>query len=1044
MKKILLLFILLTGSLYAQPPIGQPNNLAICDQNSDGFEAFDLTVTIPEILNGLNPSLYSITFYTSLADAQNEMAPIANPAAYINSSNPQTIFVRVLEDANPANFAITSFDLIVNPFPSIVQPSNLVIYQSPFVGTATFDLSSQTAFLINGNSSAFVSYYVTETDAVSGSSMIVSATAFSNTTNPQTIYTRVENTDTGCFSITSFDLIVAEDGIIFFPDANFKQQLLNANPSNFIALNHLGNQITIDINDDNEIQFSEALLVSSLSVNSNNNISQIVGIEYFQNLSYLSCSNTSITSLNLSSLVNLKTLQCNNSLLTSINVSGMTNLENLYVIGNQLVSLDLHDLENLKVVLCSDNSISNINLNGLINLYQLTCTNNDITSLNLDSLFDLTVLYCDNNQISSLSFDGLSNLSTIQADDNQLSFVEIINCPQIFQAGFSNNILSTINLSGTTDIEFLSINNNNFSDINFVTSLSSLRSLNCSNNLVGNLDFVGSILDLQFLNCSNTLISTLDLSANQNFISLQCTNNPNLISVFLKFGREYELTIQNGYPMNNNPNLQYVCVDDYRISTFANYFALNNMNNVVVNSYCSFNPGGDYNTITGTIQYDFNNNGCDTSDPYANYFGLEVNIDGMTTNSSVYSNGLGVYNLFTSNTGVYSLVPNLENASYFTVTPFSAEFPVMTIDNSTVTQNFCISANGVHPDLEVVIAPVIPARPGFEAVYKIVYKNKGNQIMSQNYGLNFFYNHNLMSLVSTSVVPSAQATGGLQWDYANLMPFESRSILVTFLINAPTDTTNPVNIDDVLTFTSVILPQAGDVAVTDNTFVFNQSVVGSYDPNDITCLQGEVVSPSEIGEFLHYMIRFENTGNAPAENIVVKTEINASQFNVNSLQMIAASHNATIRRNGNKIEFIFQNIQLDSGGHGNILLKIKSKGDLQEGDFVAKYANIYFDYNFPIETNEAETLFVALSTNNPEWSTSVSVYPNSVKDVVTITSSDKTIKSIELYDANGRLLQTQLVNNLTTALNMLERASGMYFIKIATDSGSMIEKLIKN
>ena len=196
MKKILLLFILLTGSLYAQPPIGQPNNLAICDQNSDGFEAFDLTVTIPEILNGLNPSLYTITFYTSLADAQNEMAPIANPSSYLNTFNPHTIFVRVLENANPTNFAITSFDLIVYPLPSIVQPSNLVIYQSPFVGTATFDLSTQNAFLINGNSSAFVSYYATETNAVSGSSMIVSTTAFSNVSNPQTIYARVENTET--------------------------------------------------------------------------------------------------------------------------------------------------------------------------------------------------------------------------------------------------------------------------------------------------------------------------------------------------------------------------------------------------------------------------------------------------------------------------------------------------------------------------------------------------------------------------------------------------------------------------------------------------------------------------------------------------------------------------------------------------------------------------------------------------------------------------------------------------------------------------------
>ena len=69
----------------------------------------------------------------------------------------------------------------------------------------------------------------------------------------------------------------------------------------------------------------------------------------------------------------------------------------------------------------------------------------------------------------------------------------------------------------------------------------------------------------------------------------------------------------------------------------------------------------------------------------------------------------------------------------------------MTIDNSVATQNFCITANGVHPDLEIVIAPIVPARPGFTVEYKIVYRNKGNQVMSQLYGVNFFYNQNLMS-----------------------------------------------------------------------------------------------------------------------------------------------------------------------------------------------------------------------------------------------------------------------------------------------------------
>ncbi|MCB0442969.1 MAG: T9SS type A sorting domain-containing protein, partial [Flavobacterium sp.] len=215
-------------------------------------------------------------------------------------------------------------------------------------------------------------------------------------------------------------------------------------------------------------------------------------------------------------------------------------------------------------------------------------------------------------------------------------------------------------------------------------------------------------------------------------------------------------------------------------------------------------------------------------------------------------------------------------------------------------------------------------------------------------------------------------------------------------------------------------------------------------PNDITCLQGDVVPPSQIGNYLHYLIRFENTGTAPAENIVVKVDVDPNQFDYNSLQVLATSNNASVRMNANVIEFVFQNIQLDSGGHGNILLKMKTNETLQIGDYVEKRANIYFDYNFPIETNEAETLFEALRVANPVLDNLISIYPNPTNDIVNITIKDNSIlKTIELYDVQGRLLQTQLVNNVNSELNLSERANGMYFIKINTDKGSKVEKLIK-
>ena len=273
------------------------------------------------------------------------------------------------------------------------------------------------------------------------------------------------------------------------------------------------------------------------------------------------------------------------------------------------------------------------------------------------------------------------------------------------------------------------------------------------------------------------------------------------------------------------------------------------------------------------------------------------------------------------------------------------------------------------------------------------------------------------------------------------MPLESRSINVVMLINAPT-ATNPVNIGDVLQFTSSIMPMAGDELTTDNLFQFNQTVVGSYDPNDITCIEGDVVAPSYIGEYMHYVINFENTGTAAAENVVVKIEVNPNDFDINSLRILESSHNATISITNNILEIIFQTIMLDTGGHGNVLLKVKSKENLVTNDIVTKSAKIYFDYNFPILTNDANTTFQVLSNSIPTKDVAISLYPNPTSSMVNI-KAENTIKSTELYDVQGRLIQINKEDSNEVVLDISSYNSGIYFIKVTTDVGSQIKKIVK-
>lgn len=306
--------------------------------------------------------------------------------------------------------------------------------------------------------------------------------------------------------------------------------------------------------------------------------------------------------------------------------------------------------------------------------------------------------------------------------------------------------------------------------------------------------------------------------------------------------------------------------------------------------------------------------------------------------------------------------------------------------------------------------------------------------------VNFTFNDAVLDFVSSSVVPNNAAGGSMNWFFPSLTPFQVGTIDLIFNVNSPTETP-PVNIGDVLAFNAFIDVTTDD-NWTDNNFDFNQTVVGSYDPNDITCIQGNVVAPSYIGEYLHYVINFENTGTYQAENIVVKTEINPADFNINTLRLMEASHNVTTRIKDNVIEFIFQSINLDTGGHGNVLLKLKTNDNLLISDMVSNKADIYFDYNYPVETNFANTTFQVLSNAVVTIDKSIGIAPNPATDWLSV-KANSTINSIAIYDVQGRIVQQRKATESLETLSIANLTKGIYFVMIKTALGQKVEKLVK-
>ena len=732
-----------------------------------------------------------------------------------------------------------------------------------------------------------------------------------------------------------------------------------------------------------DVNFKARLLAASPSF----------GVALDLNNNYVAIDTNNNGEIEVSEALNIRYLGLNSANINSlIGITNFSNLTGLECESNNLTQIDLNGLANITILNFSYNQFTTFNFNYLTNLRWLACNGNPLTSLNIDSFQSLYMLQCVNCGLSSIDLNGVPNLTDLYC-------------------GYNN--LTTLDLSPVPNLKWLGIEFNQFSTIN-LDNVPLLTSLVADNNQFVNID------------CNNLT----------NLVMVLCRNNPFLNSLFIKNGiNEFEVLI------NNCPNLQYICCDESEIDLMQTQINLNNYINCSAGTYCTFGPGGENYFMNGVSKLDINSNGCDLFDiPLSN---LKLNISNGTNSGIYMSNYTGNYSIpLTAGNSV--VTPIIENPSYFTISPsnYSNTFPGPV---SPVTQNFCITPNGEHNDLEVSILALNNSTPGFNSNYKIIYKNKGTTTLSGTIVLT--YDDSILDFVTANPNVNSFVTNSLTWDYSDLIPFEIREIYVTLNVNSPVEIP-AVNNGDLIDYNVVIYPVVGDETPNDNRSNLVQTVVNSFDPNDKTCQEGATITPEKVGDYVHYLIRFENNGTANAQNIVVKDMIDTTKFDVSTLIPIDGSHSFVTRiTNTNQVEFIFENIQLpfdDATNDGYIAFKIKTKPTLVLGNTFSNTASIYFDYNFPIVTNTYTTTIAALANPDFEFATYFVLSPNPAKNILNIQAkSTVELSSIRIYNTLGQLVLVIPNAKETSSIDVSSLTTGTYFIKVLSDKGSSNAKFIK-
>lgn len=649
-------------------------------------------------------------------------------------------------------------------------------------------------------------------------------------------------------------------------------------------------------------------------------------------------------------------------------------------------------------------------------LTHLYISRGQLTSIDLSQNFNLQYLGIYNNQLETIDLSMLSNLVTVDLEHNQLTDI-------IFPDGVVLNELR--------------INDNQLTGALDLTNLGYISGDYCvdfSNNKLTNI----ILNDWQlsgYVYCEENLFTSLDFSKSD-ILWLSVSNNYHLQHLKIETDRENTGGDALDYLYANEcPNLQVIC--NSREIPPIDAYEVNQSPNVVFTTDCS-TTSDDLNQIFGTIIFDDENDGCDASDPKMDGVLVQTTDGTNTFSTNTYSNGFYTESV---NEGTFTVsLPNLP--SYFNLTP-ATQSTTFTGLNNTETLDFCVTSTQAINDVNVTLIPISQARPGFNASYQLVYKNVGTTTLSGDLTLQF--DETMQTFVSANPIADASTINTLTFNYTNLQPFESRAIdIVLNTFPPPT-----VNGNDVLNFTATVAPDSGDNTSNDNVYALAQTVVNSYDPNDKQVLQGAEITNEQTSDYLDYLIRFQNTGTASAINISV-TDVLNDKLDWNTLQMVSTSHSYEVNiTNGNFVQFVFDGINLpaeqdnEPASHGFIAFKIKPKLDVVIGDIITGQANIYFDYNAPIITNEVSTEVVneALSIYEQQIDTSIALYPNPINNQFNIeVSNGVAINSVEVFDISGK----QLLNfKASVSYNINQLTSGVYFVKVKTNQGVINKQIVK-
>jgi uncharacterized repeat protein (TIGR01451 family) len=376
--------------------------------------------------------------------------------------------------------------------------------------------------------------------------------------------------------------------------------------------------------------------------------------------------------------------------------------------------------------------------------------------------------------------------------------------------------------------------------------------------------------------------------------------------------------------------------------------------------------------VTGRVYHDVIGNGIFDEGDYGLAFQTVTTSDGSTT---YITNEEGCFTAVTGDDNVLLTHVSDPNFPYYSTPSY-----YQTNLSNGLSVDFGLSINEPLPEVEVFIYHDWYTCDDDVSFY-VAYRNRGNTIL--NGQVEFTYDQLITGHTAISPITSLVANT-LTFDFENLMPGQMQLSRVS--LHTPDFTF----MGEIMDFSATVNGYSNDILSAWGTvdLVFEHGC--SYDPNDIQATPNGYTDAHYIedGTAVEYLVRFQNTGNAPALNVRIDNVIDEN-LDLSSFQLIANSHDVSVAVNNEtrELQFFFNEIMLpdsnenEEASHGFLSYRISIDLPLETGTEIHNTASIYFDNNPAVLTNttlhtiyNCEDFVTELTVDDSEWCAAQTVH----------------------------------------------------------------------